>query len=159
MWFKKKRRRNQIQRLYITVSTTFFFLFILFLFESSLHPPPPFFFGGGGWEATLHVLMFWYDVDWGGSWFWGVRVGGEGCKEACCVYSVQIIACLSAFSLENHKKEEQTQRTQTHLTQRHTQTHTRLRHSHMITRKRKKKHNRSVLSMLSGVTNLLHTSC
>lgn len=51
----------------------------------------------------------------------------------CCVYSVQIIACFSAFSIECHKKRQKKS----------------LQHSHTITQKKKKA--RSVLSMLSGV--------
>lgn len=79
-------------------------------------------------------LMFWYDADWGGRW-------ERGCKEVCCVYSVQIIACFSAFSLELPQKEKKK---------------TQLQHSHTITQEKKIT---SVLSMLSGVKKLLHTSC
>ena len=118
LWFK-----NELQRLYIPISKTFSFLFILFLtdFCSSCLVTtaswsrarfsfifiPEFFF-----LCPLLFLCF-LEVEWEPSrsevlvrcrqgWGWEV---GTGCTGVCCVYSVQIIACFSAFSIE-HKKEE-----------------------------------------------------
>lgn len=66
---------------------------------------------------------------------------GTGCKGVCCVYSVQIIACFSAFSIEHNKKKEE--KKENSSTQPYSNS---------------KKHIKSVLSMLSGV-KMLHTSC
>lgn len=66
-----KKERKQLQRLYITVSTTFFSIYFIPFQEVTLTPSPILFLGGGGAEGgTLHVLMFRYDVNWGGSWDW-----------------------------------------------------------------------------------------
>lgn len=128
IWFK-----NELQRLYIPISKTFSLLFILFLlgFGSPIWSQLPleavqvfvvlffvFFFGFGKWSGSLHVLMFWYDADRDGSG----RSGG-GCKGVCCVYSVQIIACFSAFSIEHHKKKRRRKKRQ-------------IQHSHTITQKK-----------------------
>lgn len=93
MLFLKKKRRNQLQRLYITVSTTFFFY--LFYFKS--WPPtasPIIFEGEGKGEDTLLVLMLRYNVDWGGSWDWRLGWGGWGVKRRA-VYTVYRLSLAS----------------------------------------------------------------
>lgn len=51
-----------------------------------------------GWRSgNLHVLVRCRHTGVGGRC-------GQVCKGMCCVYSVQIIACFSAFSIEHHRK-------------------------------------------------------
>lgn len=123
--------KNELQRLYITISKRFLFILSPMVWSSN-----------GLFERSNFRVFLLFQR--GGNWCPGTMLTGEGWevgegwKGVCSVYSVQIIACFSAFSIDHHNKNKKKRKKNTQL-----------QHSHTISQN--KRNNRSVLSMLSGV--------